>query len=419
MVQATIEKSAGVLAYIDELIDEINASDRAKTAADDNMGIGKSPKTDPGSKGGPSSHPSAKADGGNQTANFGAHGKELTEEVKKLPDNVDASGQMTNSDSDNNQIQIGVKKTPTGEDPAVEQAYKGHKDDPGTSMPASVEGGEKYSSMTFESLYKMACDATNNVLTRLAVNETVKTAVAADVGAAAAAGAALADAVIAAGDPATKQAAAQELVASAINEGYRRAELVGQYLYKRAEAEAQMAKRADPDPGLQTPDPSQLPPEMGGGPPPGMGGGGPPPEMAGGPPGMPPDAAAPLPDAAAAGAHTSGGGGPSPHEGGGGDEESVNELANALIDSGIPVDALISALQHAQGDQATGEKMSAAQFTPQDRQALLWLSQNVIGLEKSGKFKRYRREQLGKEAQQNRDGLVDYLSTIREVFARR
>jgi len=100
----------------------------------------------------PSSHPSAKADDGNQPAATGARAAEQEKDVKsQVPGQTvneakgsDASGPGRGENSP--VLNTVVKSKATGEDSAVETASaKGKPEDPGTSHPAKADMGEKFS----------------------------------------------------------------------------------------------------------------------------------------------------------------------------------------------------------------------------------------------------------------------------------
>ncbi len=424
--------NGSALGQIGSLIDEINAHSikvAAAKKAEEAGGTG-SAKKDPGGYQGASSHPSAKADGGLHAAPVGFRSKENDEDVRSdVPDNVSVAPE-NHQDSDYDQIQTGVKKSPTGEDPSTEDAYKPDKEDPGTSHPANTEDvGEKYSSWSFPQLYKTACHKMEGVLARIAEGETFATqtntrVVSTKEAAAAQAGYNLAAATIAGGteeEQLTKLAAAANVVAISRREGYEDADLVGEFLYKTAAYEEQLLKAAEGGmpPGMG----GEMPPGMEGGMPPGMEGGDLPPELAGGGGGGPPvDAAGAGPELGGMG----GDGGPAPEpgpggEGGGGGEEAVNEMANALIDAGIPPEKLIAALQGAAAGEGGepgavgGEKTSGAKMPRQDIYALYKVANDVSNLMENGRFRRTKLNPASKQAHDRREA-VEYLSYVREVL---
>lgn len=132
--------------------------------------------TETGSQDGASSHPTADADDSTQTAPEGEQTKDNTKQVKDMvgPASVDnakenkagslkVSSLIKKADvgdagtAADDQLQIGTKKTPTGEDSANETGMTtaGYPD-PGTSHPAAVDNSEldgaKYANMSFAQL---------------------------------------------------------------------------------------------------------------------------------------------------------------------------------------------------------------------------------------------------------------------------
>jgi hypothetical protein len=420
---ATTQKTAmnnSVLGILDTLIDEINEHEKQasvkKTAADDGSGSG-SYKKDPGSKGGESTHPTAKLDGGNHPASYGAHGAETSKDVKEeVPNCPDSTSTSVNEDGrDHDHVQVGMRASATGEAPEIENAYKGTKDDPGTSTKVNAEHmGEKYSSMAFPALYKEAVAKTELLLTRLAADQTFgsKQASATTTADAAAAGYALADlAAMSPDDPRmAKMAAAHDLVATIQKEAFDDADLAGEYLYKLAAQEQAMMPPEEGPPPTE----ASLPPEMGGG-------------------------AAPPPEAAAAGGAPPEGG-----EGGGGPEEieaAINEFANAMIEAGVPPEALVQAVaqaaqQHAGGGGAPGgappggpeaggmggdpaapggEKMGAARVPYEELVSLHKWASAVCDRMQHGGFRRTYPRQGSKQAADRKEA-VEYLNYIAEAL---
>jgi hypothetical protein len=107
----------------------------------------------------PTSHPSDSASDGNQTAETGSRASENEKDVK-----VEVPGQNVNEAKANEAKpagagentptnEIGTKKAPTGEAPAVEtESVKSKPSDPGTAHPAKATEGEKFSSAQAVSL---------------------------------------------------------------------------------------------------------------------------------------------------------------------------------------------------------------------------------------------------------------------------
>ena len=438
-----------VIGQIGSLIEEVNASPEKRAShrknAENQAGGDGSAGQDPGGRRGGSSHPSAKADAGTQAARTGARADENAKDVsEEIPANVQGEGPGTCSDY--NQLQIGTRKAPTGEDPSSEDDYKSGKEDPGTSHPANAsEIGEKYSSWSFPEIYKVACDLTNNVLARIANGEQLQERGSkqassqhgreADIEAlqASEAGYELAKLASQLGqtevdDSVIKFAAAQDITIAFQKAGAEEADLVGEFLFKTAQYEQQMLKQSEGNPmgaGMEGP-----PPGMEAGLPPGGPGGGAelPPEMGGQP-----------------SAGGEGGGPPMGGEGGGGGEDAINELANALIDAGVPPEKLMEAIQAIAAGEGGGEgappgaeammggggssgpesamtgdvgseKPASARISRDDMITLYKAAASATDLQYSGRFKRVPANRLNKQSRAVRDETVNYLSYIREVF---
>lgn len=120
------------------------------------------------------SHPVGSADTSTQPASEGSRSAENEKDVKNdqgspavdnKPEATASSGNSAASD----QLQIGTKKAPTGEDPSSEtSSVNSSLKDPGTSHPARVDNdeldGKKYASMSTEMLAKTAADIANQIL---------------------------------------------------------------------------------------------------------------------------------------------------------------------------------------------------------------------------------------------------------------
>jgi len=160
--------------------------------------------TEPGSVGGGTTHPVKNVDDSTEEATEGARAAENTADVKadqgpasveSTPANVAAKkasarkvavdgkseGGSVNppGTASDDQLQIGTKKEPTGQDPAVEtSSAKAEKEDAAggrlgnTTHPARTNNGEldgyKYAEMPLEQLAKVASDMGNNLLAKLA-----------------------------------------------------------------------------------------------------------------------------------------------------------------------------------------------------------------------------------------------------------
>ena len=240
--------------FLSEVENEKQASVKKQAAAN----------TEPGSQGGDTSHPSKDVDDNTQPATEGKRSQENTSDVKKTIFNggVDAAGDSSPSQEDQ-QFDVGITSASTGEDPASEDDYKSDKEDPGTSHPAKTNDGEKYGSMSFGELRKLASNKANDMLSDITLNmkqaagskpmpdfiqkkideKKGKKAPAADCDKMAAAGAAAASLTADQQDEFSKQA--REAVAGSIEQtiadGLEKAAMVGSYLqafYKAAEGEA-------------------------------------------------------------------------------------------------------------------------------------------------------------------------------------
>lgn len=355
-----------ILGRINNLLAEVtkqaeSAMDTTGSAADD-----------PGGYQGKTTHPSGDVDGGVGPAPLGSRASENEKDIKDtLPEATDAvePGGVSDLSPENTD---GTTPSETGGDASVEDDYDGEFKDPGTSHPANSDKiGDKYASMSTDRLCKAAEALCNDLLLRLADGETVETPDVKQAG------------DKQAGDktgqpntpqPTAKQAAeagyklasetlagsrelAIETLASVRREAEQAAENLAVLLYKRAElARKQAEDQMPPDPTLSGGDgapPSDIPPDAG--PPSGNGAQVGPEDLAammggGDPSGGDPSGAAPDPT----------GGVP----GGDGDidDQSLEDLFNALNEMGIAPEELLEA---AQG--ATGVKAGSALSTPRVR----------------------------------------------------
>jgi len=140
---------------------------------------------DPGGFDGPTSHPSKKTDDNLQPAEEGSQSADNTAEIKSMiPDSIDSKPIATPENTPkvtDNQLGQGVDKAkPTGEDPSTEDDYKGTPegdkqdgDMGGTSHPATGDYGEKYSAdrvarMSTRELCKAAADLGNEIAADIA-----------------------------------------------------------------------------------------------------------------------------------------------------------------------------------------------------------------------------------------------------------
>lgn len=405
-----------VLDEINGLLTELNVpavkTASTKKAEEEGAGNGSAAK-DPGGKNGPSSSPTAKLDGNNHPAPAGFFAKEHTEDIKKdIPNNVEEAKE-NKQDSSYDMPQIGMKASPTGEDPSTENDYRtGGKDDPGTSSPIdAADIGQKYASMSFPDLYKLACQMSNDVLARLANGEQFSPTSQKQAGQAAPKTnqpAAAANSLTDEQATAYKFAAACDVVAAVIAEGYEDADMIGDLLYKTAAAQQNLAKAANDPQGAAMEGQTGMEAGLPGA----AAGAGPaidPAALAGGDPGA---------------AH----GAPDGDGDEGMNEDAINEIANALIDAGIPPEKLMEAAQMAMagapeaepaaavgGEGAGGPpKTASATVTKGDCHVLAHMAKLASDHMESGRFVK-RRPQDVKKANERKE-LMETLGYVREVF---
>lgn len=157
------------------LADQIGASKVAAANAAGHIKVAGPTPADPGGYAGGSSHPITKIDNGAQASSEGSRASENSSDVKAMIgkgsiDSAPESGVMAPGSQTQAQIDGGLKKTPTGEDPATEDAYKGKKDDPGTTHPANMSTNEKYARMTFHELRAQHVELANALCADLITN---------------------------------------------------------------------------------------------------------------------------------------------------------------------------------------------------------------------------------------------------------
>lgn len=191
-----MSKTANSMATIDQFLQVVR--NNVKYAAEAN--------TEPGSVGGATTHPVKDVDDSTEEASEGARSAENTADVKadqgkpsvdSTSDNVAAKKAAAKRAVDGksedgsvnppgtaagDQLQIGTKKQPTGEDPAVETgSAKAEKEDAAggrlgnTTHPARTNNGEldgyKYASMSIEKLAALTSQLGNELLAELAVQK--------------------------------------------------------------------------------------------------------------------------------------------------------------------------------------------------------------------------------------------------------
>lgn len=189
-----MSKSANSMATIDQFLQAVKSN--VKYAAEAH--------TEPGSVGGATTHPVKDVDDSTEEASEGARSAENTADVKadqgkpsvdSTSDNVAAKKAAAKRAVDGksedgsvnppgtaagDQLQIGTKKQPTGEDPAVETgSAKAEKEDAAggrlgnTTHPARTNNGEldgyKYASMSIEKLASLTSQLGNELLAELSL----------------------------------------------------------------------------------------------------------------------------------------------------------------------------------------------------------------------------------------------------------
>jgi len=156
-----------LFAQLNALAEEIS-QDSIKTAAAEKSA--EPTPADPGTYVGASSHPTAHADNRSEPASEGARSSEYESDIKQQQGapGVDSTSELSQEGrQDDAQLNIGTSAKATGEDPSSERDFKGDKDDPGTSHPAKTEDGEKYSSATFKEACEKASSLGNDILADL------------------------------------------------------------------------------------------------------------------------------------------------------------------------------------------------------------------------------------------------------------
>ena len=302
---------------------------------------------DPGGFAGKSNHPTAKADNNCQPPKEGEPGKEQSKTLQEQYQlTVDGAGKNLLRPQSAVQPNLGPQQSSTGEDPKLEDGYKGHKDDPGTSHPARADENEKYGSAGFTAACLEFQRLSGSVLADLAngfqqeLSKQAGSLTPTTTSAAPAAPAASASASATAASPdylagydlaealgVQKQAAYDQAVATLVatqEDSHLDAQLLGGYLLQMVERQKQAAQAPA--------DPKEMPaPLAGEG---GEGGEG------GAPGGMPPDIASALGGGPGGPGGGMGGPGTGPGQGGPSEEEALQQLAMALEELGIPLEAL-------------------------------------------------------------------------------
>jgi len=164
MTMARMQRS--LFAQLNALAEEISHS-AVKSAAEKSAAPVPS---DPGGYQGASSHPTTSADNNCQTAQTGARASEYESDIKKQQGavSVDNTPEMSQEGrQDDVQLNIGTSAKATGEDPSSEKDFKGDKDDPGTTAPAKANDGEKYSAVNFKEARQHCSNLGNDILANL------------------------------------------------------------------------------------------------------------------------------------------------------------------------------------------------------------------------------------------------------------
>lgn len=155
-----------LFAQLNALAEEISQSAEKVAAVKEAAPV----PADPGGYQGASAHPSAHVDNNAQKAVTGARASEYEADVKKQQGApaVDNTPEMSQEGrQDDVQLNINTNASAVGEDPSVEDNYKGKKDDPPTSLPAAPQDSEKYSSVTFKQAHAKCSTLGNEILADL------------------------------------------------------------------------------------------------------------------------------------------------------------------------------------------------------------------------------------------------------------
>jgi hypothetical protein len=175
--------------------------------------------------------------------------------------------------------------------------------------------------------------------------------------------------------------AANNVIASAIQEGYDLADLAGQAIH----ALTSQVKKAE-----------DAPPAMVGG--------------------LPPDGGAPAsPTGPVHGGHGGDGGDSgqlSPE-----DEHAINEIANALHESGMPVEEILALLASGQGGGEGGAPVAAPPEMPEEKQAarnrVYKVASAVDSLYTAGRFRRVKVAKGTEQAKQREQAVAFIVETLR------
>lgn len=155
-----------VFAHLRDFFDEIDGEKRAAATK-----VADSPKSEPGSIGGETTHPSKNVDDRLIDEQTGSRYSENTSDVKENVGKPAVENAPTYSwegkgsgKQMEHQVQIGVNHAPTGEAPSTERDFKGDKEDPGTTSVMKADDGQKYGSWDFRKLASAFSGLSNEVL---------------------------------------------------------------------------------------------------------------------------------------------------------------------------------------------------------------------------------------------------------------
>ena len=162
-----------MFASLRHMAEEIGGAEKQAAAGRNKQAEGPTP-SDPGGYQGATTHPVKSVGNNVQSAETGARASENEKDVKAevgapgVNSTPEASHKEGSGDQDSVQLNIGTTQSATGEDPSVEDDYKGTKDDPGTSHPAKTDDGEKYASLKFAQVKSVADTLANSICADLA-----------------------------------------------------------------------------------------------------------------------------------------------------------------------------------------------------------------------------------------------------------
>lgn len=152
-----------LFAQLNALAEEISQSAEKVAAVKEAAPV----PADPGGYQGATAHPSAHVDNNVQKAVTGARAAEYEADVKKQQGAlaVDNTPELSQEGrQDEVQLNINTNASAVGEDPSVENNYKGKKDDAPTTLPSAPQDGEKYSAVTFKEAHAKCSTLGNEIL---------------------------------------------------------------------------------------------------------------------------------------------------------------------------------------------------------------------------------------------------------------